>query len=577
MLKIIVRIMSLSGKYKGKLFFSFFMSFLESAMASFSLFAVYIALRWVVEGTLDQTYIISMTMFLLVSMGLRYLFKLLEYVFQSGIGYEIVSDERLKLGEKLLHLSMGFYSDTDAGNISSVLANDLVFVESMAMSFLSKVFGGIFSFIMVTGFMFFIDWRVALIACVGYPVAWLMNRHIQKIFIKHSKLRQESHAETASVMLEYLQGMFVIKAFGLAGKQKGRLELVLKRLEVVSFDFEMKVAPWMGLYLSCFHICTALILGSVAIFYLGASMTLSSAFLFVVMLFTFYAPMELIGMFSGILRLMNACLDRMQSIMDYPVMDEECGGIQPQRFDVVFNDVHFSYGNRKILAGISFTAPENTLTAIVGPSGSGKSTMLNLIARFWDVQKGSVEIGGVNIQEMKCDKVMEYISVVFQKAYLFHDTILNNIRFGNSDATREQVIEAAKKAHCHEFIMKMKNGYDTEVGEAGGTLSGGERQRVTIARALLKDTPIVLLDEVTANIDPENEMLIQQAINALVQEKTVFVVAHKLATIQNAQQIIVLGGDGTIREQGKHEDLIQRGGLYTELWNKSQRISSWAI
>lgn len=577
MLKIIGRILGLSGKYKGKLIFSFFMSFLESTMASISLFAVYIALRWVVDGTLDQTRIIGITVFLLVSMGLRYLFKLLEYVFQSGIGYEIVNDERLKLGKKLLHLSMGFYSDTDAGNISSVLANDLVFVESMAMSFLSKVFGGIFSAIMVTGFMFFIDWRVALIACVGYPVAWLLNRYIQKIFIKHSKLRQESHAETASVMLEYLQGMFVIKAFGLAGKQKGRLESVLKRLEVVSFDFEMKVAPWMGLYLSCFHICTALILGSVAIFYLGASMTLSSAFLFVVMLFTFYAPMELIGMFSGILRLMNACLDRMQSIMDYPVMDEECGGIQPKRFDVVFNDVHFSYGHRKILDGISLTAPEKTLTAIVGPSGSGKSTMLNLIARFWDVQKGSIEIGGVNIQEMKCDKVMEHISVVFQKAYLFHDTILNNIRFGNPNATREQVIEAAKKAHCHEFIIKMKNGYDTEIGEAGGTLSGGERQRVTIARALLKDTPIVLLDEVTANIDPENEMLIQQAINALVQEKTVFVVAHKLATIQSAQQIIVLGGDGMIRENGRHQQLLEAEGLYAELWRKSQKISSWAI
>lgn len=577
MLKIIGRILDLSGKYKGKLIFSFFMSFLESTMASISLFAVYIALRWVVDGTLDQTRIIGITVFLLVSMGLRYLFKLLEYVFQSGIGYEIVSDERLKLGEKLLHLSMGFYSDTDAGNISSVLANDLVFVESMAMSFLSKVFGGIFSAIMVTGFMFFIDWRVALIACVGYPVSWLLNRHIQKIFIRHSKLRQESHAETASVMLEYLQGMFVIKAFGLAGKQKDRLESVLKRLEVVSFDFEMKVAPWMGLYLSCFHICTALILGSVAIFYLGASMTLSSAFLFVVMLFTFYAPMELIGMFSGILRLMNACLDRMQSIMDYPVMDEECGGIQPKRFDVVFNDVHFSYEHRKILDGISFTAPEKTLTAIVGSSGSGKSTILNLIARFWDVQKGSIQIGGINIQDMKCDEVMEHISVVFQKAYLFHDTILNNIRFGNPNATREQVIEAAKKAHCHEFIIKMKNGYDTEIGEAGGTLSGGERQRVTIARALLKDTPIVLLDEVTANIDPENEMLIQQAINALVQEKTVFVVAHKLATIQNANQIIVLGGDGTIREHGRHQQLLEAEGLYAELWRKSQKISTWMI
>jgi len=333
----------------------------------------------------------------------------------------------------------------------------------------------------------------------------------------------------------------------------------------------------MGLYLSCFHICTALILGSVAIFYLGASMTLSSAFLFVVMLFTFYAPMELTGLFSGIIRLMNACLDRMQSIMDYPVMDEECGLVKPDSFDVAFKNVHFAYGERKILNGVSFTAPKNTFTAIVGPSGSGKSTMLNLIARFWDIQQGSITIGDVDIKEMRCDSIMEYISVVFQKAYLFHDTLLNNLRFGNPDATEEQIIEAAKKAHCHEFISKMKNGYHTEVGEAGSTLSGGERQRITIARALLKNTPIVLLDEVTANIDPENEMLIQQAINALVQEKTVFVVAHKLATIQNANQIIVLGGDGMIREHGRHQQLLEAEGLYAELWRKSQKISSWAI
>lgn len=577
MLRIIGRILKLSGKYKGKLIFSFFMSFLESAMASVSLFAVYIALGWVAEGTIRPAQIIRIAVLLFASMGLRYLFKLLEYVFQSGVGYEMISDKRLKLGEKLLHLSMGFYSDTDAGNISSILANDLVFVESMAMSFLSKVIGGIFSGIMITGFMFFIDWRVALIACVGYPAAWALNGHIQRIYVKHARMRQESHSETSSMMLEYLQGIFVIKAFRLAGKQESRLEDVLKRLEIVSFDFEMKVTPWMGLYLSCFHIGTALILGSVSLFYVGGSMSLSSAFLFVVMLFTFYAPMELTGLSSGFIRLMSACLDRMQNIMDYPVMDEECGGTRPDSFDVVFKNVHFSYGQRKILNGISFTVPENTLTAIVGPSGSGKTTMLNLIARFWDVQEGSIEIGGVNIQEMKCDKVMEHISVVFQKAYLFHDTILNNIRFGNPSATREQVIEAAKKAHCHEFIVKMKNGYDTEIGEAGGTLSGGERQRVTIARALLKDTPIVLLDEVTANIDPENEMLIQQAINALVREKTVFAVAHKLGTIQNAQQILVLGGDGSICEMGRHNDLMKKGGLYTDLWKKSQKISSWAI
>lgn len=436
---------------------------------------------------------------------------------------------------------------------------------------------GFVSAILITVFLFFIDWHVALMASIFYPAAWLPAKAIQKMYSKNSAMRQQAHAETSSVMLEYLQGIHVIKAFRLAGKQGSRLERVLKRLEVVSYDFEMKVAPLIGLYLCCFHLGTALILGTVVFFYIGASMTLSSMLLFVVMLFTFYAPMELIGLSSGILRLMNACLDRMEGIMDYPLMDEDGEDIRLTSFDIVFKNVSFAYGQKQVLSDVSFHAPEHTMTAIVGPSGSGKSTMLNLIARFWDVGQGSIEIGGVDVRNMKCNRVLENISVVFQKAYLFHDTIESNIRFGNPHTTHQEVIAAAQKAHCHEFIVRLKNGYDTVIGEAGSTLSGGERQRIAIARSLLKDAPIVLLDEVTANIDPENEKLIQQAINALVREKTVFVVAHKLAAIKNAHQIIVLGIDGKIHQIGSHQDLLNSDGLYIDLWKKSQKISSWSI
>ncbi len=576
MLKIVDRILKMSGKHRKRIIFSFFMSFLESAVASVPLFATYIAFSWIAANNINALGIIKITALLFASTGLRYIFKLMES-FQSGVGYEIIADERLKLGKKLLRLPMGFYSDVDAGNISSVLANDLVFVESVAMSFLSKVVGGVFSGIITALFMFLIDRRVALIACTVYPLVFIINRCIQRIYIRHSRTRQEAHSETSSVMLEHLEGIFVIKNFNLGGKRVGRLESILKNLEIVSLDFEMKAVPWIGLYLCCFHIGTALILGTVAFIYAGAGISLSSVFIFVIMSFSFYAPAELIGLSSGFIRLMDACLDRMQSIMDYPLLDEKFREVQPKKFDVAFNDVHFSYGHQKTLNGISFVAPEKTLTAIVGPSGSGKSTILNLIARFWDIQKGNIKIGGVDIKEMNCDEVMKYISIVFQKAYLFHDTVFNNIKFGNPNATREQVMEAAKKSYCHEFIMKMKNGYDTEISERGSTLSGGERQRITIARALLKDAPIVLLDEVTSNIDPENEMQIRKSINALVREKTVFVVAHKLTSIKNAHRIIVLGGDGTIRELGTHKELLNAHGLYEELWNKSQKIGKWTM
>lgn len=577
MIKIIGRILNMSGKYRGKLILSFVMGFLESTMPAFSILFIFLSFGWVLRGELKASNIAIISVSLVVSVLLRFIFKLLEYILQSGTGYEIVCDKRLALGDKLLHLSMGFYSNTDAGELSSVINNDLVFVEGMAMAYVSKVTGAIVSAVLIAGALFVLDWRIALAACIAYPLVLLVNRTIQRILVKYGEDRQNAHAETSSIMLEYLQGIYVIKAFRFAGKQKKRLENVLNRLEVVSYDFEMKGMPFMAMYFVILNLFTMLILFLAAWFILDGSVPQDTALVLVTMVFAIYAPMEILGVSSGILRLMNTCLDRMQAIMDVPVMDEEGQEITPPAFDVRFRDVCFSYGEKPVLTDINMHAPERTLTAIVGPSGSGKSTMLNLIARFWDVDSGSIEIGGVDVRTMKCDSVMRNMSVIFQKAYLFHDTIGSNIRFGNPNATHEQVVEAAKKAHCHEFIEEMESGYDTIVGEGGGTLSGGERQRIAIARALLKDTPIVLLDEVTANIDPENEMLIQQAINALVQEKTVFVVAHKLATIQNAHQIIVLEKGGFICEMGRHDDLMDAGGLYAELWKKSQRISSWSI
>lgn len=577
MLKIIKRILVSAGKYRGKLILSFVMSILENIMGAAPVFAVFMALEWIASGSLTSRRILLLTSALLVSLLLRFLFKLLEYRLQSGVGYEVLCDERLELGDKLKHLSMGFFSNTDAGNISSVITNDLIFIENMAMNFLSKITGAMITAALMIVFLFIVDWRVALIACLWCPLALLFNGKVQSCFKKHSRARQEAHAQTSSVMLEYLQGIFVIKSLNLSKNQEFRLKDVLKRLEIISLDFELKVLPWIALYLCSFHAGAAMILAAVTCFFFGGTLALSISLFFIIMIFTFYAPMELVGLYSGFIRLMNACLDRMQSLLDQPVMDNDGKSARLARHDVTFRNVTFSYDGKPVLNHLSFHAPERSMTAIIGPSGSGKSTILSLIARFWDVDEGSVAIGGVDVRELKCDSLLDNISAVFQKAYLFHDTVFNNIRFGNPNATEEQVLDAAKKAHCHEFIRRLEKGYDTVIGEGGANLSGGERQRISIARAMLKNAPIVLLDEVTANIDPENEMLIQQAIHELVQAKTIFIVAHKLASIQNADQILVLSDQGQICESGKHDELMKNNGLYTFLWNKSQRVSNWSI
>lgn len=577
MLDIIRRILRLSGKTKSKLLLSFAVGFLESVMPSLSLLFMFFSFRWYLAGDIRMKRIIWVALFLLCSLVLRFIFKLLEYRLQSGAGYEMVCNQRLALGEKLLHLPMSFYHDTDAGELSSVVNDDLVFVEGMAMSFLSKIISAMISIVLLMLTLLILDFRIALLALLAYPFAILVHHQTQQIYQRKSKERQTAHAATSSVMLEYLHGIYVVKAFRITGIQKKRLEGVLKNLEMTSYDFEMDGMPYMTLYFVIFNLFTAVILFAVAFFFSDGSLPLEKTLLLVIIAFSVYAPMETLGMTSGILRLMNECIHRMETVLETPDMDKQGESITPAAFDIRFRNVSFSYGEKQVLTGIDFYAPEKTLTAIVGPSGSGKSTLLSLIARFHDAKSGTVEIGGVDVRRMRSDVVLRNISFIFQKVYLFHNTIEANLRFGNPNAAFADIREAAKKAHCHEFIEKMANGYQTVIGEGGVTLSGGERQRIAIARALLKDAPIILLDEATVNIDPENELLIQEAIDALIREKTVFVVAHKLSPIKNAQQIIVLNQDGRVQETGTHEALIREGGAYRRLWDLQARTNAWNI
>ena len=577
MLRIVKRVFALSGNKKKKLIIAFVMTFFENLCMFIPIGMVLLTLNDIAAGSLTIDIVWRRSGVMVVALILQYIFNLLIYIFQSRTGFEIMGEQRLIIGERLKRLPMGYYSDNNVGNISSIVTNDLSFIEQNSMQFLSKVINAILSTLIVSIFIFTVDWKMAVVALIGFPIAFLLNLKIQKDFKKHAPEKQEKQASVVSNLLEYIQGISIIKAFNLAGSNFKKVDGVLKQFEKISLKFEMKAVPWNAAFNACFQICIALILYFGPYYYLANELSLANMLMFIIIAFRIYLPIEGLSIYSGIVRFMDACLDRLENFLSIELLDEKDIDTKINSYNIEFSDVTFSYKEREILKNISFDIPEKSMTAIVGPSGSGKTTITNLIARFWDVQSGQVLVGGVNVKDVKCDSLLSHISMVFQNVYLFHDTVLNNIKFGNPEAAKGQVMDAARKARCHDFIMALENGYDTVIGEGGSTLSGGEKQRISIARAMLKDAPIVLLDEATSSIDPENEKEIREAFGLLVKNKTLVVIAHRLSTIKNADQILVLNQEGELAERGTHKQLLNKGGIYLNLWEKRQKAENWKV
>jgi ATP-binding cassette subfamily B protein len=386
----------------------------------------------------------------------------------------------------------------------------------------------------------------------------------------------EQQARLTDAVLEYIQGISVIKSLHMSGDKAKKVKNEIEATCFHAIDFEEEMLFPSVLFQSCFGIgiSTTIFIGSVLC--LDSGVSAAEAIMVFIFAFQIYRPFIALGTQGAIVRVMEASLNRYEKVKEVELIDRDGRDIALDRFDIEFRDVGFSYGESETLTDVSFRIPERSMTALCGESGSGKTTIANLIVRFWDVQQGEVLVGGRNVKEMTCDSLLNNISMVFQKVYLFHDTVAANIRFGRPGATDEEVIEAAKKARCHDFITALPGGYDTVIGEGGSTLSGGERQRISIARAILKDSPIILLDEATASVDPENEKYIQQAIGELVRDKTLVVIAHRLSTIQGADQILVVDG-GRIAERGTHDELLSKGGQYKKLWEHRIAARSWKI
>ena len=578
MLKIIRRVLRLSGNLSKRIWGSFICGFLESRFGLLPIAAVFLVLIELQNGQpiTGQTWGIVIG---LIAGGLilRMIFKYLVYRLQSTAGVEFVARERIALGDRLRNVPMGFFHDNSVGDITATVTTDLNFLENYSMHILDKVTTGVLSMIVMAGCILAFDWRIGLIFVAGILLSFPIYSHMQKKGKALSAKRQKIQSEAVAATLEYVQGISVVKSFNMCDKNLSDIEDAYESNAAASYGVERVFTPLNMTYSMVFRISACMIMLCAGILAVGGDLSFANLAVILIASFTIFNPIEVMGQMTTMIRTMDAALDRVERIKQAKKIDENGRDIPLDSFDIGFEHVSFAYENgNPILKDVSFSIPQGSMTAIVGPSGGGKTTITRLIARFWDVQEGSITIGGHDVKEFTCDSLLKNMSMVFQNVYLFHDTIENNIKFGCPDATHEQVVEAAKKACCHDFISALPQGYDTVIVEGGSTLSGGEKQRISIARAMLKDAPIILLDEATASVDPENEVHLQQAISALVKNKTLIVIAHRLSTIRDADQILVVD-NGKIVEKGVHAELIQQKGIYQKFWNIRQKARNWKL
>ena len=574
------RILNLSGKYKGRIQGAFLCAFIESILAKMPIFLAFLVLSGFYQNTLTGTDCLYIGLGLAAVVVAQAVVHYLCDRLQSAAGYMIFTDKRMELGGHLRKLPMGYFTSGNIGKISSVLSTDMVFIEEAAMSTLGNMMSYMLSAFILLVFMFFLDWRLGLIAAVVTLLASLVAKGMNKVSLREAAGRQNQSEHLTDAVLSFAEGIGVIKSYNLIGEKSEELTENFRRSRDTSTEFERKMTPWTrGLNILYAFGIAAIFALSV---WLEQSGVLSLPYLLGVLLFVFdlFGPLKALYGEASRLTVMNAALDRIEEVLNESELPDKgtqhISKANPDYPEVCFDHVAFAYQDKEVLHNINFSMKKNTMTALVGPSGGGKSTIANLLARLWDVKSGKVTVRGTDIRNVPLSELMNQISMVFQRVYLFQDTIYNNISMGKPDATEQEVYEAAKKARCYDFIMALPEGFQTVVGEGGATLSGGEKQRISIARCILKDAPIVILDEATASVDTDNESYIQEAISELVKGKTLLVIAHRLNTIREADQILVIS-DGRISEQGTHDELMAKAGIYQDFVNIREKSSGWSL
>ncbi len=561
---------------RKKLYTAMILGAFKAIFATFRIPAIAIILTGIIEDNMSMRNVWLSLIVMSISIIGQTLIGLKTTMLQTEAGYHSCANKRIEIAEHLRYLPMGYFNKNSLGRITNITTNTMELMSDVATRVVMISTQGIITTSIIVLFVIFFDLRIALILLIGIAIFSVFNTFMQRATIPAAPRKARADESLVTAVIEYVQGIAEVKNFNLTDSTARKLESAITEKQNADTNLEYTVIPFITLQgITTKLIGVVMTIASIT-FYLNGSMSLIYAILMIISSFMVYESLDLMGGFSALMRNVDIGVSQAKEVLDMKPMDIDGEDHIPNSMDIELKNVSFAYEDKTIIDDVSVTIPANTTTAIVGPSGGGKTTLTNLIARFWDVNKGEVLLGGKNVKEYSFDSLMKNFSFVFQRVYLFEDTIANNIRFGTPDAPMEQVIAAAKKARCHEFIMSLPDGYETIIGEGGASLSGGEKQRISIARAIMKDSPIIILDEATANVDPENEAELTEAITELTRNKTIIMIAHRLKTVRHADQILVIN-DGKISQKGTHDELIKQPGIYRNFVSERKEAVSWKL
>lgn len=538
--------------------------------------AAAIVIQALLSGNVTMATLWSSLGVIVVSLIITIAINMKSTMLQTRAGYRACANKRIEIAEHLRYLPMGWFNDNSLGEVTSVTTNTMENMANVATRVVMITTRGFLTSGIIAVMIFVFDWRMGLITLAGLILFFAVNSAMQKKEQSLAQRKFNADERLVTKVLEYVQGIAEVKNFDLTGDSTTQVHAAVEEARKASFGMELPsvlfmLAQFIVNKLTGIAVCTAAIA-----FYFGGTMELANCLLMLICSFILFEQLDSAGSYSSLFRSIDIGVDKANSILNVEAMDIDGEEISSESEDIALSHVDFSYDSKPILRDVSLKIPEKTTVAIVGPSGSGKTTLCNLMARFWDVQSGSVTLGGHDVREYSYDSLIKNFSFVFQRTYLFSDTIANNIRFGKPNASMDEVKAAAKKARCYDFIMALPDGFDTVIGEGGATLSGGERQRISIARAIMKDAPIIILDEATANVDPENEKELMESVAELTHNKTVIMIAHRLKTVRSADRIFVVDR-GEIVQQGTHDELVAVDGLYRRFVVERKQAAGWKV